>query len=276
MGQLAPILPVDSSIRSLRHTLRQRRLPRRPGTNEMIESAKRFGPEKQNYLFLSPTRLFCSYAVYTFNEFRPFRLPQARPPVFPYRHRGRGMSLPSCFATQPSRRITKNEGGDLTIGGVGSGQGQFTILRHMIFDSQETSTRSRREGLRKLARPTLATGVARVQKFDSTGKYISEFPLGDDIPVDKKDWPSRLAVDAGGNVYVAIPGTWASFGSTAPDGKEDSGTTQCPTRPPLPSTPPWDAWRRSRTFRPPSRAIPRYPAATRFFCSIRKAGAAID
>jgi len=107
--------------------------------------------------------------------------------------------------THGEARTGESQGADLVFGGQGTKPGEFTLLRDMTFDPQGQLYTLEAGGTIKAGRATEYTGVARVQKFSGDGHFISQFPLGDDLPSDKKGEPMRLAVDGKGNVFVTFP-----------------------------------------------------------------------
>ena len=81
---------------------------------------------------------------------------------------------------------------DLTFGGEGTGPGLFQDARHVAVDGNGNVYISDYNTL-------------RIQKFDSTGKYVSGWVIGDEGGTPKSKYgPSQLAVDNAGNVYVLL------------------------------------------------------------------------
>ncbi len=99
----------------------------------------------------------------------------------------------------------RSQGADLVFGGQGTLPGEFTILRDLTFNPQGQLYTLEAGGTIKAGRTSEYTGIARVQKFSRNGDFISQFPLGDDLPADKTGQPMRLAVDSKGNVFVTFP-----------------------------------------------------------------------
>ncbi|HYG75558.1 MAG TPA: glycosyl hydrolase [Planctomycetota bacterium] len=106
------------------------------------------------------------------------------------------------------------EGSDLEIGGPGSGPGQFLELRDMAFDAQNNLYVL--DGVR-YAKDKAPIGNQRVQKFDTSGKFLLEFSVHDDM-LGEKNNPQRIAVDSRGIVYVTQP-LASQVQRFSPDGK---------------------------------------------------------
>jgi hypothetical protein len=106
--------------------------------------------------------------------------------------------------TSAFAKAGRSEGADLVFGGVGTGPGEFTLLRDFTFDPQGNIYALEAGGSIKAGKTTEYLGVARVQKFDEKGEFIREFPLGQDLPADKTGQPGRLAVDGKGNTFVTF------------------------------------------------------------------------
>ncbi|RYX82646.1 hypothetical protein EON83_18275 [bacterium] len=100
----------------------------------------------------------------------------------------------------------KSEGADLVFGGAGTGQGEFTIVRDLAIDKQNSLYVLESNGPLRASKDTLLPGQARIQKFDDTGRFQSAFPLGADIPEPTRGTtgPTRLAVDSKGIIAVTL------------------------------------------------------------------------
>lgn len=105
------------------------------------------------------------------------------------------------------------EGADLQIFGRGSLPGQFELLRDITFDSQGNLYALDGGEWQKDAKQ----GNFRVQKFDVTGKFLSEFSVWDEA-LAKNNNPQRLAVDNTGKIYVTQPNA-DRVQQFSPDGK---------------------------------------------------------
>lgn len=82
----------------------------------------------------------------------------------------------------------------LTFGGDGTGPGLFQDARHVAVDGNGNVYVSDDK-------------TVRIQKFDSSGKYVSGWVIGDESgPMTTKSGPSKLAADNAGNVYVLFQG----------------------------------------------------------------------
>ena len=93
-------------------------------------------------------------------------------------------------------------GADVTIGGTGNGNGKFTELRDMAFDSQNNLYTL--EGRQFNSTMKTWYGGGRVQIFDNSGKYVSKFSIANDRLLDKDD-TQKLSVDCNGAVWVTRP-----------------------------------------------------------------------
>lgn len=100
--------------------------------------------------------------------------------------------------------VGRSDNADLVFGGPGTGPGQFFIVRDMVFGPDGNLYVLESNGVVKM-RDAEYVGQARVQVLDSTGKFLRQFALGDDIVAVKKGGPRRLAVDSNGNVAVTLP-----------------------------------------------------------------------
>ena len=105
------------------------------------------------------------------------------------------------FSTALFAQDTKlGEGAYLQIFGRGAAPGQFELLRDIAFDTQGNLYALDGGEFQKDAK----IGNFRVQKFDATGKFVSEFSVWDANLANKNN-PQRVAIDAAGNVYVTQP-----------------------------------------------------------------------
>jgi hypothetical protein len=138
---------------------------------------------------------------------------------------GAGAILGTAFAQSQTGH---SEGADIDFGGLGTDPGKFTIIQDITFDPKGNlytleagGTKHGEFGSSSGIPPTFYTGVARVQKFDGNGNFLSQFPLGDDRPLDIPSRPERIAADADGNVFVTFPkdGLVLQFG---PDGRKEA------------------------------------------------------
>ena len=99
-----------------------------------------------------------------------------------------------------------NEGGDLLIAGNGAGPGQFIELCDIAFDAKGMLYAL--DGARMDSKTREIEGNLRIQRFSREGKLLGAIDLRDGATgeaLGEKNDPQRLAVDAGGNVYVTQP-----------------------------------------------------------------------
>ncbi len=103
--------------------------------------------------------------------------------------------------------VGRSEGADLVFGGTGTGQGQFTIVRDIAFDKSNNLYVLESNGQIRTSKTDSVSGQARIQKFDGSGHFLLEFPLGADIPEPTRagGGPARLAVDSKGTIAVSLP-----------------------------------------------------------------------
>ncbi|BCM94361.1 hypothetical protein IAD21_06268 [Abditibacteriota bacterium] len=114
------------------------------------------------------------------------------------------LSLGGC--KNAGAAVGKSENADLVFGGTGTGQGQFTIVRDIAFDKQNNLYVLESNGQIRTSKTDMASGQARVQKFDDSGRFLLEFPLGADIPEPiRGGGPTRLAIDSRGIIAVTLP-----------------------------------------------------------------------
>ncbi len=97
----------------------------------------------------------------------------------------------------------KGEGTDIEIGGPGDGRGKFGELADIAFD---------RDGYlyvldgAKFDKTLKAlVGNFLIQKFDSSGKFLSQFSIKDEKLAGEAGEPARLAVDGRGRSLVTFP-----------------------------------------------------------------------
>jgi hypothetical protein len=102
-----------------------------------------------------------------------------------------------------------NEGADLSVGGPGSGPGEFLELRAIAFGA--SGELYALDGLRLGPQTRQPEGNLRVQKFARDGKLLDSIDLRDAVAgaVAPREGetigPQRLAVTAAGDVYVTFP-----------------------------------------------------------------------
>ncbi len=102
--------------------------------------------------------------------------------------------------------VGRSENADLVFGGAGTGPSEFTLVRDLAFDSQNNLYVLESNGQLRISKDGTVSGQARVQKFDDTGRFLLQFPLGNDLPTPiKGGGPTRIAVDSRGTVAVALP-----------------------------------------------------------------------
>jgi hypothetical protein len=117
-----------------------------------------------------------------------------------------------CFSAF-AQDTKMGEGADLQVFGRGASPGQFELLRDITFDAQGNLYALDGGEFQKEAK----SGNFRVQKFDASGKFISEFSVWNEA-WGKTNNPQRLAVDNAGNIYVTQPNADA-VPQFSPDGK---------------------------------------------------------
>ena len=88
----------------------------------------------------------------------------------------------------------------------GTGHGTFGILRGIAFDDQNFLYVLDGSHYDKAAKAL--AGNLLIQKFDGTGKFVSQFSVRDEKLGDK-DEPALLAIDANGDIYVTQPAAGA-------------------------------------------------------------------
>lgn len=93
------------------------------------------------------------------------------------------------------------EGSDVEVGGVGTGNGLFSDIRDITCDAQGNVYVLDWGSWTGAGNERHQTGNALVQKFDNTGKFLSQFSIADNR-LGNKFAPDRIAVDSQGNIYV--------------------------------------------------------------------------
>ena len=111
----------------------------------------------------------------------------------------------------------RGEGTDLELGGMGDGAGQFLELCDIAFDSANNLYALDGRRLETRDGQKRWVGNLRVQKFDDSGRFISQFTVADES-LGENNQPRRLAIDDAGNIYITEPkaGLVRKYG---PDGK---------------------------------------------------------
>lgn len=109
------------------------------------------------------------------------------------------------------------EGADLTLGGLGEGNGKFQILRDFNFDARGRLYVL--DGAEYQNESKAIVGNRVIQVFEPDGKFVRQFPIAPPARQSAEgnpranqssvpgiyDDPQRLAVDRAGNVYVTQP-----------------------------------------------------------------------
>lgn len=96
----------------------------------------------------------------------------------------------------------KGEGSEFEFGGPGDGKGKFQRLTDMVIGpSGDVYALDGGEWDRKT---NAIVGNLLVQKFDKTGKFVSQISIRDDSLGEKCE-PVHLAVDSRGHVFITVP-----------------------------------------------------------------------
>ena len=120
----------------------------------------------------------------------------------PYASSGLFLIPASIFLCMACSAAQLGEGSDLELGGEGTGNGKFKEVADITFDSANNLYVL--DGFSYENKEKKRTGNGLVQKFDGSGKFVSQFPVLLDALGDKNQ-PSHIAVDGKGNVYVTQP-----------------------------------------------------------------------
>ncbi len=110
------------------------------------------------------------------------------------------LSFVLICAPASSAREGKSEGADLVLGGTGTAPGEFTDLRDITFDTSNNLYTLEAAGTTKDFVKAYQ-GIGRVQKFDNSGRFLQQFPLGDDVSSQAQ----RVAVADDDSVFVTFP-----------------------------------------------------------------------
>lgn len=102
--------------------------------------------------------------------------------------------------------VGRAPGADLVFGGAGSEEGRFAIVRDITFDAENNLYVLESNGQVRISKDDSISGQARVQKFDQSGGFLLQFPLGEDVPAPVRGGgPTRIAVDSRGTIAVTLP-----------------------------------------------------------------------
>jgi uncharacterized repeat protein (TIGR01451 family) len=107
----------------------------------------------------------------------------------------------NIYVADQHGRVQKfNPSGQFIMEINGQGNERFQPIEGITVDNQ---------GNLYVLESTDYTGIARIQKFTSSGKYLQSFdPVGDEYPPNSYKYMTGIAVDGAGNMYVSEYSGW--------------------------------------------------------------------